>query len=92
MPEKLTLQTPISVTDYIFIGVEFSWKDKFILVRLEDTTGKALNITYTGAEATLLMNQLNKANLSTTSLIKRIFNQLAADAKLPAGTVTGTPD
>ena len=92
MPEKLTLQTPISVTDYIFIGVEFSWKDKYILVRLEDTTGKELKITYTGAEATALMNSLNKANLSTTSLIKRIFQQLTTDNKLPVGNVTGTPD
>lgn len=92
MAEKLTLTNPLSVTDYTFNGVEFNWKDKFILVRLEDTTGKELRITYTGTEATTLMNALNKANLSTTSLVKRIFNQLTSDNKLTAGTVTGTPD
>lgn len=92
MAEKLTLTVPISVTDYSFSGVEFNWEDKYILVRLRDTTGKELKVTYTGAEAVSLMNALNKTNLSNTSLIKRIFNQLATDNKLPAGNVTGVPD
>jgi len=51
----------------------------------------SLGTTTTEADAgrTLLI-QLNKANLSTISLEKRILNRLFADKHL-AGSVTGTP-
>jgi hypothetical protein len=38
-----------------------------------------------------LLNALNTANLSTNSLVKRIFNRLVADGYI-SGTVSGTPD
>lgn len=57
------------------------------------TTGKPLNVVYdastTPTGASLIIS-LNKANLSTTSLERRIINQLVSSGYL-AGTVSGTP-
>ena len=56
------------------------------------TTGPPLNVTYnasTNPTGASLIIALNKANLSTTSLEKRILNQLIASGYL-AGTVSGT--
>ncbi len=55
-------------------------------------TGIESTFQYDGATATSLMVALNKANLSTSSLHKRVLQQLVADGKLTVGTVTGTPD
>jgi hypothetical protein len=41
----------------------------------------------TGAEG--LVKQLNTANLSTTSLIKRLLQHLVQHGKIPAATITG---
>ena len=57
------------------------------------TTGPPLNVTYNGSTnptGAALIVSLNKANLSTTSLEKRILNQLIASGFL-AGSVSGTP-
>lgn len=35
---------------------------------------------------------LNKANMSTKSMERRIMERLAADGKLAAGAITGAPD
>ena len=50
----------------------------------EDTPGNPV--------ATNLMVALNKANLTTASLQKRVLQQAVTDGKLPAGSVTGTVD
>ena len=39
-----------------------------------------------------LLNNLNNANLSTTSLVKRILQRLQTDGYITAGTISGTPD
>lgn len=43
------------------------------------------------ANAEAMVKALNKANLTTTSLEKRVYNQLIADGAFVA-SVTGTPD
>lgn len=92
MAEALTLTTPQSVTDYTIDMLKLSWSEASIVVLLHDTQGDKFKCTYTGQAATDLMIALNKANLSTNSLQKRILNQLVTDGKLPPGTVTGIPD
>ena len=57
------------------------------------TTNPPLNVTYnasTNPTGAALIISLNKANLSTTSLERRIINQLVSSGFL-AGTVSGTP-
>jgi hypothetical protein len=39
----------------------------------------------------VLLNTLNTANMSTTSLIKRAFQRLQADNYIAAGAINGTP-
>jgi len=95
MAEKLDLTSAItapSVTDYRVSRLLLDWDGARIAVGLKGPNGELRTEGYTGAAATNLMVTLNKANLSTTSLHKRVLNQLVADGKLPAGTVSGTPD
>jgi len=54
--------------------------------------GRAIECRYEGAEADALLITLNKANLSTLSLEKRVTQKCQADGKLGAGAITGSPD
>lgn len=91
--EALTLTAPISVTSYQIKKILFDLEHAIISIILFDSTNnQRVNAEYAGPTATTLMNQLNTVNLSTTSLHRRILERLVADGKLPAGTVTGTPD
>ena len=49
------------------------------------------SFTYIGQDARDQMVLLNKANLTSNSLHKRIINKLISDGKI-SGTVSGTPD
>lgn len=40
----------------------------------------------------VLLNTLNNANLSTTSLVRRVLTRLQTDCYIPAGTISGTPE
>lgn len=94
MAEQLNLTTPIvppTITNYRVVLLELNWKAAFIGIGLEGPNGEPLRHSYTGATATNFMIALNKANLSTTSLQKRILTQLLADGVL-VGSVSGTPD
>ncbi len=71
--------------------VYFNWDAQSIQIGLKGTNGEAKHHAYGGATATALLVSLNKANLSTTSLHKRIINQLVGDGVI-AGTVSGSPD
>lgn len=62
-----------------------------IRVGLIGDNNTRLVLGYVGTTAHTLIAQLNVANLSTTSLHKRVLNRLIADGKL-AGTVSGSPD
>lgn len=92
MAQVLELTTPQSVIDYRISIIKFNWDEAKIHIVLKDTQGDTITVGYTGAAATSLMIALNKANLSTNSLQKRTLEQLVADGKIPAGSVTGSPD
>ena len=53
--------------------------------------GRSVECRYEGAVAETLIIALNKANLSTTSLEKRVTAQCQADGLLGAGVITGVP-
>jgi len=92
MAEELTLTVPATITGYRVKQVLFDWENASIKINVADASGVKVTALYSGPVATTLMNQLNTVNLSTNSLHKRIMERLVADGKLPAGTVTGTPD
>ena len=95
MAEKLDLTSAITtpnLTDYRVASVTFDWDGAQIMIALRGTNGERLVALYTGPTATTLMIALNKIDCSVTSLQKRIINRLVTDGKLPAGTVSGTPD
>jgi hypothetical protein len=53
--------------------------------------GKDLECAYEGAAAESLVIALNKMNLSTTSLERRIIERCQADGKIGAGAISGSP-
>jgi len=55
-------------------------------------TGRAVSCAYADAAAETFIIALNKVNLSTTSLEKRVLQKCQADAKLGAGTISGSPE
>lgn len=90
--QQLDLATPITHSAYRVIGLNLDWEGATVTVYLKCTsTGQQLTFTYRGTVATNLMITLNKANLSTNSLQKRILEYLVTDGKL-TGTVSGSPD
>lgn len=93
MTEQVDLTVPITPptsSSYTVVSILFDKRGSHIEARLVDNTGKDAVFTYDGIVATNLMIALNKANMATISLEKRIFNQLIADGKL-SGTVSGVP-
>lgn len=54
--------------------------------------GRMIECRYEDADADALLIALNKANLSTLSLEKRVTQRCQADGKLGAGAITGAPD
>lgn len=103
MAQILSLTTPIpgvtppTVTGYEVIRFLIERKPVArISIVLDDNTGNRILAEYSdangGTTAATLISALNTANLSVKSLQQRILERLAADGKIPAGTVTGTPD
>jgi hypothetical protein len=94
MPEQLDLTNPIApppITHYRVVLLELNWELPRIVIGLQGPNREESRHTYVDATALALMRALNKANLSTTSLQKRVIQQLVADGKL-AGTISGSPD
>ena len=94
MSEQLDLSAPIvppSITSYRVTVLHLDWNAPSVKVGLTGSDGSAPIFSYAGNEASALMTVLNTANLSTTSLQKRVLQKLTTDGKLPAGSVTGTP-
>jgi hypothetical protein len=102
--EQLNLTTaetiPQAITSsYKVITIGLYWEQQYIVICLRGDNGKIKQFTYGGLDANAtektkaanLMIALNKANLSTISLQKRILNQLISDG-LISGTVTGVVD
>lgn len=95
MAERLDLASPEqtapgTVTWKPFL-LHLNWEAATIKVAFRGDNGEYLSIGYDGAEATTLMVALNKANLSTKSLHKRLMEKAIADGKM-SGTISGTPD
>lgn len=94
MAEQLDLAAaivPPSRTTYSVQALSLNWPQAVIQATLLGSDGAQIVVGWEGAAATALMVLLNKANLSVTSLQKRVLQQAVTDAKLPAGTVSGTP-
>jgi hypothetical protein len=95
MAELLTLTTPIvppTRISYTFARLTLDLEAQFIQAVVRGSDGVEVHGEWSGPTAVALMTALNVANLSTgTSLVKLVFQQLVAAGKLPAGTVSGTP-
>lgn len=90
--EIITITTPpAQQTTWRVSELHFNWDAPSIQIGLKGTNGEAKHHLYSGAAATTLMIALNKANMATTSLHRRVINQLVTDAVI-AGTVSGSPD
>jgi hypothetical protein len=92
MAEQLDLTTPITPatrTTYTLSFLGLDWDGQAITIRLKGSDGVTLSLGYAGNEAAALMTTLNQ--LTTPSLYKRVLQKLVTDGKLPAGTVSGSP-
>lgn len=97
MPEKLTLTTPTTPTapttsEYAPRSVYLGWDEAVIRFVVRDNNAVTVTCVWEGTDATNTMIAINKANLTTLSLIKRLLQKAVTDGKLPSGSVTGTPD
>ena len=106
MPETFVLATPevtppATTTGYQVVFLSLNWESPEIVIRLRGTNGELRAFVYGGRgplvsqedrdAARTMIVALNKANLSTASLHRRILQRLNADGLL-AGTINGAPD
>tara|TARA_Y100000310_G_scaffold225674_1_gene227746 strand:+ start:425 stop:730 length:306 start_codon:yes stop_codon:yes gene_type:complete len=100
MAEQLDLTTPIPATpgidSYTVLGLHLNWartaEDANIkAILLADNGDQDSRLLAEGAAARTLMAALNKADLSSNSLQKRVLQKLIDDGVIP-GTVSGAPD
>jgi len=94
--EQIDLTTPVvndpTATNYFRIAsLTLDWEREGIKITLVGENGVRTHIGYAGDEAVTLMVALNKVNLSTKSLQKRIMEKLLADGHL-IGAISGTPE
>jgi hypothetical protein len=93
--EQINLTSPVvadpaQATTFRVAALWLNWDGAEIVVHVTDGTVRKV-FRYTGSTATALMTALNKANLTSNSLHKRIINQLISDGYL-SGTISGSPD
>jgi hypothetical protein len=98
MGERIDLAAPDQATpgtpDYRVVLLTLAYEGEngaYICVGLQGSTGVRRTFTYDGQVARDLVVALNKANLSTKSLQRRVLERLVADGKL-AGAIAGLPD
>ena len=95
MAERVDLtsaETYPSNTQYSVERLTLDWTGGSINVQLKGLNGESKSVVYnatTSPTGANLMVSLNKANLSTRSLVQRIFDQLIASGYL-VGTVAGS--
>ena len=100
--EQIDLTTAVQIDagaqNFRVARVLLDWEGATIAVKLREASGgvfvedgKIIEIYWEGSEATTLMIQLNKVDLSVKSLHKRIIEQAQTDGKLGTGTISGTP-
>lgn len=92
--ERVTLAAPVnfSQTGWDLSAMVLDVDKMQIIIRLRSTGSAALTLekTYDGAVGDTLLRSLNKANLTTRSLIERTYDRLISDGVI-SGTVSGTP-
>lgn len=103
MAEELVLATPIieskTTTKYKIISFTMNLEQAagpdgepgLVAISLRSDLGVTLNHAYRGPIAITMIKQLNVANLTTKSLIRRVMERLIADGIL-SGIVQGTPE
>jgi len=95
MVEQLDLTTPFdpipATNKWEVIGLNLQRKAATIVITLEGDGGDSFKHVISGATATSLIVALNKADLSSNSLDRRII-QLLIDDGVFAGTISGAPD
>jgi hypothetical protein len=93
MAEKIDLAAPDQsrpgTSEYRIAGLFLNVEDEYIEINLRGANAELRVERY--ADALDLIIALNKANLSTKSLQRRIMERLIADGRL-AGSISGTPD
>jgi len=92
--EQIDLTTPItqpSTTNYRLNKLDLRWLDQHIRIELVADSGEVIEHSYDGDVARNLMIALNKADLSTNSLQRRVLNKLISDGVI-TGTISGVPD
>ena len=96
--EKYALTTPQARTSVAEIQIRLvvlNWETQSVTVSWKDNAGGEFSHTYasnTTPTGRTLMVALNRADLTTRSLYKRVLERLAADGVIAPGTVTGAPE
>ena len=95
MAERLDLASPEQAAPGTItwkpILVHLNWEQGTFKIGFRGDNGEYTSIGYEGTEATTLMRALNRANLSTKSLHRRIMEKAVSDGKLN-GTISGAPE
>jgi len=89
VPQKIRLTVPVE--DYEVSSLNLRFLEGLIEIEMTNTNGDRLVHLIQNPQATILMRALNKADLSTNSLQKRIMERLVTDGVL-TGTISGVPD
>jgi len=104
MSELITLNQAINVdpgaVTWTVGSIHLSRENAFILVSLRETDGtgslmeggRRHDVRIDGQEAISLIAALNKADLRTNTLLKRILAYLTANGYLGSGTISGDPE
>jgi len=90
--EDYVLTSPSQITSYRVMKLFLDWEGQRIKINVKAPSGERIYHTYQGSTAVTLMTALNKMDLTTNSLHKRILERLETDGVLPDGSVTGSPD
>ena len=94
--EQVDLTTPDQVqagtSTYSVAQLTLDWEHGRIVIRLVGDNGERKEVVFGDADnARAMMRALNKTDLSTVSLHRRIMERLIADGHL-AGSISGAPD
>ena len=90
--EQIDLTAPVTIASYVPVELHLDLRGAEIRIVLYSAqANKDMTIIYSGPTAVTLMQQMNKMNFSTNSMMKVMMNKLITDGKI-AGTISGSPD
>lgn len=103
MAEVITLTTPITKPTQTIVRLDrfiIDLASKSVTVQFIGENGEAGSAVYptppplgsSQPSGQTLISTLNTANLTTTSLAKRVLQRIQLDGYVGAGSVTGTPE